>query len=83
MLLIFSMLLAACAPAVAPAPAAPAAEATEPAAAEAAGEGVPMVLMPKFLGILVFDQAYQGALEAHKEVGNPAELQSLMDAAAN
>lgn len=81
MLLIFSMLLAACAPAVAPAPAAPAAEATEPAAAEpaaeAAGEGVPMVLMPKFLGILVFDQAYQGALEAHKEVGNPAELQFL------
>jgi rhamnose transport system substrate-binding protein len=94
MLIIFSMLLAACAPAAAPAPeAAPAeAEATEPAAAEAeateppaeepaaeaaAGEGVPMVLMPKFLGILVFDQANQGAQEAHAEVGNPAELQFL------
>jgi len=94
LLIIFSMLLAACAPAAAPAPeAAPAeAEATEPAAAEAeateppaeepateaaAGEGVPMVLMPKFLGILVFDQANQGAQEAHAEVGNPAELQFL------
>ncbi len=94
MLIIFSMFLAACAPAAAPAPeAAPAeAEATEPAAAEAeateppaeepaaeaaAGEGVPMVLMPKFLGILVFDQANQGAQEAHAEVGNPAELQFL------
>lgn len=96
MLIIFSMLLAACAPAAAPAPApeaAPAeAEATEPAAAEAeateppaeepaaeaaTGEGVPMVLMPKFLGILVFDQANQGAQEAHAEVGNPAELQFL------
>jgi rhamnose transport system substrate-binding protein len=86
LLVIFSMLLGACAPAVAPAPAdAPAeAEATEPAAEEAAaepaaaaGEGVPMVLMPKFLGILVFDQANQGAQEAHAEVGNPAELQFL------
>jgi rhamnose transport system substrate-binding protein len=36
-----------------------------------------MVLMPKFLGILVFDQANQGAQEAHAEVGNPAELQFL------
>ncbi|GIK75792.1 MAG: hypothetical protein BroJett021_47800 [Chloroflexota bacterium] len=81
LLLIFSVLLAACAPAVAPAPqaAAPEAAATEaPAEAPAAeGEGVPMVLMPKFLGILVFDQAYQGALEAHNEIGNPAQLQFL------
>ena len=91
LLVIFSMLLGACASPVAPAPAdAPAeAEATEPAAEEAAaeapaaeeaaaaGEGVPMVLMPKFLGILVFDQANQGAQEAHAEVGNPAELQFL------
>ncbi|MFN3335551.1 MAG: sugar ABC transporter substrate-binding protein, partial [Caldilinea sp.] len=81
LLLIFSVLLAACAPAVAPAPqaAAPQAAATEaPAEAPAAdGEGVPMVLMPKFLGILVFDQAYQGALEAHNEIGNPAQLQFL------
>jgi rhamnose transport system substrate-binding protein len=35
------------------------------------------VLMPKFLGILVFDQAYQGALEAHEEVGNPGTLEFL------
>lgn len=91
MLLIFSMLLGACAAPAAPVPeAAPVAEeATEPAAEEAAteetaaeapaaeGEGVPMVLMPKFLGILVFDQANQGAQEAHAEVGNPAELQFL------
>ena len=86
LLLIGAMLLSACAPA-APAPAAeaPEAAATEAAteaapeaAAEApAGEGVPMVLMPKFLGILVFDQANQGAQEAHAEVGNPAELQFL------
>jgi rhamnose transport system substrate-binding protein len=84
-LLIGAMLLSACAPAVTPAQ--PAAEpvATEAAAPEAeaaapeaaAGEGVPMVLMPKFLGILVFDQANQGAQEAHAEVGNPAELQFL------
>jgi rhamnose transport system substrate-binding protein len=87
MLLIFSMLLGACAAPAAPAPeAAPVAEeateeaATEETAAEASaaeGEGVPMVLMPKFLGILVFDQANQGAQEAHAEVGNPAELQFL------
>ncbi len=80
-LLILGLLLAACAPAVAPAPqaAAPQAAATEAAAEAPAadGEGVPMVLMPKFLGILVFDQAYQGAQEAHAEIGNPAELQFL------
>jgi len=107
MLVITSMLLAACAPAAAPAPApeaAPAeateaapAEATEAPAEEAAaeapaaeaaapsgdvitatpGQAVKMVLMPKFLGILVFDQANQGAQEAHAELGNPDELQFL------
>lgn len=80
-LLILGLLLGACAPAVAPAPqaAAPAEVATEAAteAPAAEGEGVPMVLMPKFLGILVFDQAYQGAQEAHAELGNPAQLQFL------
>ncbi len=30
--------------------------------------------MPKFLGILVFDQANEGAQEAHAELGNPGEL---------
>jgi rhamnose transport system substrate-binding protein len=41
------------------------------------GQDVSMVLMPKFLGILVFDQANNGAQEAHKELGNPGELQFL------
>ena len=33
-----------------------------------------MVLLPKFLGILVFDQANEGAQEAHAELQNPGEL---------
>jgi rhamnose transport system substrate-binding protein len=33
-----------------------------------------MVLLPKFLGILPFDQANQGAEEAHAELGNTGEL---------
>jgi len=33
-----------------------------------------MVLLPKFLGILPFDQANAGAQEAHAELGNPGEL---------
>ena len=36
-----------------------------------------LVLMPKFLGILVFDQANQGAQEAHKELQNPGKLEFL------
>ena len=38
------------------------------------GKDVDMVLLPKFLGILVFDQANEGAQEAHRELGNPGEL---------
>jgi rhamnose transport system substrate-binding protein len=38
------------------------------------GKKANMVLLPKFLGILVFDQAHQGAEEAHKELKNPGEL---------
>ena len=38
------------------------------------GQAVDMVLLPKFLGILVFDQANDGAQEAHAELGNPGEL---------
>ena len=41
------------------------------------GLAADMVLMPKFLGILVFDQANEGAQEAHGELGNPNELQFL------
>ena len=38
------------------------------------GKKADMVLLPKFLGILVFDQAHEGAQEAHKELNNPGEL---------
>jgi rhamnose transport system substrate-binding protein len=41
------------------------------------GQQLSMVLLPKFLGIAVFDQAHQGALEAQKELQNPTELQFL------
>src|ERR1700736_6231866 len=36
-----------------------------------------MVLLPKFLGILVFDQAHEGGGEAHKEREKPGELSFL------
>ena len=35
------------------------------------GKAVSMVLLPKFLGILPFDLAHQGAEEAAKELKNP------------
>lgn len=38
------------------------------------GQTLDMVLLPKFLGILVFDQAYDGALEAHEELENTGSL---------
>ena len=41
------------------------------------GEAVSMVLLPKFLGILPFDQAHTGAQEAAAELENPEELQFL------
>ena len=42
-----------------------------------AGKSEKMVLLPKFSGNAVFDQAHEGALEAAKELQNPAELQFL------
>ena len=42
-----------------------------------AGKAVSMVLLPKFLGISVFDQAHNGAEEAAKELKNPTKLQFL------
>lgn len=39
-----------------------------------AGKTTNMVLLPKFLGILVFDQANEGADEAHKELDNKGKL---------
>ena len=41
------------------------------------GQAVKMVLLPKFLGILPFDQAHTGAEEAATELKNPEELQFL------
>ncbi len=38
------------------------------------GQAVKMVLLPKFLGIAVFDQANAGAQEAAKELENPEAL---------
>ena len=51
---------------------------SSPAAAQVVmaekGQSVDMTLLPKFLGILVFDQANEGAQEAHAELQNPGEL---------
>ena len=44
------------------------------AIAQKKGESVDMVLLPKFLGILVFDQANTGAQEAHRELQNKGNL---------
>jgi rhamnose transport system substrate-binding protein len=41
------------------------------------GKPVQMVLLPKFLGILPFDQAHKGAEEAAKELQNAKNLQYL------
>ena len=38
------------------------------------GQDVNMILLPKFLGITVFDQANQGAEEAAAELQNPTPL---------
>ena len=47
------------------------------------GKALNMVLLPKFLGILPFDQAHAGADEAAKELKNPDELQYLGPTADN
>jgi rhamnose transport system substrate-binding protein len=47
------------------------------------GQAVNMVLLPKFLGISVFDQAHQGAEEAAAELQNPTPLQFLGPTADN
>ena len=70
-----------------PAASAPASEpaGSEPAASGSAaagdvitatpGESVKMLLLPKFTGVAVFDQANEGAEEAHAELQNAAELE--------
>ena len=47
------------------------------------GQDVKMMLLPKFLGILVFDQANQGAQEAAAELGNPTPLDFVGPTAEN
>jgi rhamnose transport system substrate-binding protein len=39
------------------------------------GQEVDMVLLPKFMGNQVFDEANQGAEEAHAELENPGNLE--------
>jgi rhamnose transport system substrate-binding protein len=92
---VVSMLLAACGqpattvpPTQPPAAAAPTAAVAAPTTAPAAGavvkatpgKSLKFVFEPKFLGNAVFDQAHEGALEAAKELQNPADLQYLAPA---
>jgi len=83
--MVFMLLLSACAPKATPTE--PPAQPTEPQVAPPAGvvkatpgKDLNMVLLPKFLGNAVFDQAHEGALEAAAELQNPAELQFLAPA---
>jgi rhamnose transport system substrate-binding protein len=55
----------------------PVAASAQSAATATPGKALKMVLLPKFLGILVFEQAHQGALEAQKELQNATPLQFL------
>jgi rhamnose transport system substrate-binding protein len=61
----------------APATEAPATEAPAGAITAEPGKSVKMVLLPKFLGIAVFDQANEGAQAAHVELKNPEKLEFL------
>lgn len=54
-----------------------------PVAGVEAGQDVKMMLLPKFLGIAVFDQANQGAQEAAKELANPTALDFVGPTAEN
>jgi rhamnose transport system substrate-binding protein len=47
------------------------------------GQEVDMMLLPKFIGIAVFDQANQGAQEAHAELENPGKLDFVGPTAEN
>lgn len=63
----------AAAPTEAAAPTQPPAATGGPVKADP-GKAVKMVLLPKFLGIAVFDEAHDGAEEAAKELQNPEPL---------
>ncbi|HYN68872.1 MAG TPA: substrate-binding domain-containing protein, partial [Candidatus Eisenbacteria bacterium] len=57
--------------------------ATEAASAPAAGGPLKMMLLPKFLGILPFDQANKGATEAEGDTGNTEKLSFVGPTAEN
>ncbi|HEU5434490.1 MAG TPA: substrate-binding domain-containing protein [Thermomicrobiales bacterium] len=61
----------------------PMATPTGPVATAQAGQSVKMMLLPKFLGNAVFDQAHQGAEEAAKELGDTAALDFVGPTADN
>jgi rhamnose transport system substrate-binding protein len=70
-------LVAACTSAASPSASAPAASPSAGAGGVAKaepGQSVKMMLLPKFLGILPFDQANKGAEEAATELQNPEKL---------
>lgn len=58
-------------------------EASGETAVATPGQEVNMMLLPKFLGISVFDQANQGAQEAHAELGNTGKLDFVGPTADN
>jgi rhamnose transport system substrate-binding protein len=47
------------------------------------GQTLDLVLLPKIQGIAVFDEAHQGAQEAHKELENKGKLEFLAPTAAD
>jgi len=53
------------------------------AAVATPGQEVNVILLPKFLGIAVFDEANQGAEEAHAELENPGTLEFIGPTAEN
>jgi rhamnose transport system substrate-binding protein len=53
------------------------------AAVATPGQELDMMLLPKFLGIAVFDQANDGAQEAHAELQNPGKLDFVGPTAEN
>jgi rhamnose transport system substrate-binding protein len=88
LLAVLALVISACAPGASPTAVETAAETQEASPAETAaatepageaaiaepGQSVKMMLLPKFLGILPFDQAHEGAMEAHEELENPETL---------
>jgi rhamnose transport system substrate-binding protein len=56
---------------------------TPGAGSPGAGQALKMMLLPKFLGILPFDQANEGANEAAAELGNPTPLDFVGPTAEN